>query len=204
MKAGLTEMEPLEEGEEDYIYLCLSFKAQDGSLKFFRSGGYINEDQVLLYGPDLINICRTEQGSEQLNLERLPASGIHVDEGRRTVEFWKAGSMSRPIEAIKKAWASYEVTDMGDNFEKQLERSEGRLAFRTANREECLERLRPIVCLEPVDYTEGQGLASRILLKIFIFVLKVTSRSKTPKLPSLSARRKIFNKTIAEMKADGQ
>ena len=135
----------------------------------------------------------------------FPSGGVHLDEGRRTVEYWIAWSRTPPLAEIEAEWDSFEVTWLRDDYHRQLSRGEGFLSFQSLSRERCHELLKPIACLEQAEVTHDRKWLAKLIGHLgFQGSVTVSSSifsSRPPKLPSLAARQKTFDKIAAQARA---
>ena len=196
----LAEQAQMEEEKEDYVNICLSFKAADGRLKFFRISK-LNVSDLMSGGPELAAVCREAKGWPELHLDCFPCGGVHLDEGRRTVEYWLAEAWAPPLAAIEADWESFEVIWLRDDYRRQLSLGEGLLSFQSLSRERRHELLRPIACLEQAEVTHDRKwlatLIGRLGLQGTVTVSPSIFSSRPPKLPSPAARHKKFDEIAA-------
>jgi hypothetical protein len=139
-----TQIESLDPPQErDWTSTIASFVLEDGTLRLYplpdTSAHYYLES-----GPVLIEAAKQNAGVDQLPLhewtQEFPQAGFHIDVPQKQVAFWGAYERGA-VEYIAPSWAGWEVIWLKDNFEYQLERTEGRLTFPMRSTEDLLEQI---------------------------------------------------------------
>jgi hypothetical protein len=109
------------------------FKPAEGELKIFALFG-----DVLGYlqnGEDLLTQCSEKQGLPEIvfNRKKIDSGflqgGFWIDEKLKTIEFWDVRSFSHEVESLKKIWKDREIIWQKDNFEFQVEKSDGKIVM---------------------------------------------------------------------------
>ena len=189
-----------EQDENTYAAACLSFKSTDGKLKLFLSE-FQSCEAIVGFGAGLINLCRNQTGIERLNLNCFPASGIHIDEQKKLIEYWVSGAMPQLLDEIKRAWEPYEIRFIGNDFEKHLNQCGGRLSINIPGRTQLLEAIKPVACLDiQEELMADQSFFIRMIIKAMELLSYLTKKNASPKLPPMAARRKIFDEIAASPK----
>ena len=127
----------------DWTSAVASFVLEDGTLRLFPLP---NPDahEYLESGPVLIEAAQAGTGYDQLPLhewkQEFPNAGFHIDVPKKEVAFWGAYERGG-VDFVVPAWEGWNVIWLKDNYEYQLERTEGRLTLPMRSAEDLLEHL---------------------------------------------------------------
>ncbi|OWR30752.1 hypothetical protein CDO73_09170 [Saccharibacillus sp. O23] len=139
-KRSVPAIEPLDNPE--WATVAISVRHADGTLRIYASDTFT--ESFLEGGPEPLLHADPALAYSELDWNTLtdsfPTAGLHLDEVERRMEFWRANpdTFFEP----EPVWSGWEVSDLRDGYERQLELTEGRLLLPQPDREALLEQLK--------------------------------------------------------------
>ncbi|OWA34030.1 hypothetical protein B9G55_17000 [Saccharibacillus sp. O16] len=137
------QIEPLDNPK--WATAALSVRHADGTLRIYASDTF--PESFLEGGPDALLDANPAYSHEELDWITLtadfPTAGLHLDEAKKTMEFWRA-DVDIFFEA-EPAWSGWQVIDLQGNYERQIELTEGKLQFPQRDQKALLEQLKPLL-----------------------------------------------------------
>lgn len=113
--------------ERDWTDLVGSIRWGADWIRLYPMAGDV--DASLASGPELLNAPEAAGGLTTLPLgewaKSFPTGGFHIDVPSQIVEFWTARDAPDVLWRVSKHWADWTVRWHQDEFEFQLERTEG-------------------------------------------------------------------------------
>lgn len=135
-------IEPEQKG--GFIRTIASLVFSNGEMRIFPI--HATFDEYLLAGESFLQAIDPALGQEKLvvaeSTEDFPDQGFHLDMVRQTLDIWYAGAESDLIPHVKKCWAGWTVTDLGDQYEQQSTLTDNAVVFGQPSELELTERLR--------------------------------------------------------------
>jgi hypothetical protein len=139
-------------GEKDWTDLVASVRFEDGAVRLYPLAGDVASH--LSAGPKLADNARPVDGLNHLFLDEwatsCPGGGFHLDLATKQLDFWVASDAPGIGNRVARAWPGWETRWYDDQFEMQLERTEGRLRFPISDRRTLIELCRQILLSEPM------------------------------------------------------
>lgn len=118
--------------EEDWTDIVGSVRTLDGRLLLFPLAGFV--ENYLLAGPSLELLAHQSQAIEQVPLDEwipdgFPTGGFHIDSGEKRISYWATKDIPGIPRLISEKWSGWTVEWKRDEFESQLNFTEGRIRF---------------------------------------------------------------------------
>ena len=142
-------------GEERSWVSCVGSFRIEGALRFYPLDGI--PEWYVRSGPALLNDCGRHPWCPTMKLaewtDEFPGGGFHIDDSRRTVDFWIASVCPNIEREARGKWPGWTVTWHRDRYEVQSELTGGALTFNEPSPEVLLKDLSQMLMLEskPVD-----------------------------------------------------
>ncbi len=116
--------------QREWTDIVASFRLADGRLRFYPLAGCL--EWFLLSGANLAKEFKPSSGLESLPLDEwlgddFANGGFHIDTGAKTLDFWAADPLPGIPDLLSALWTGWKVNWHQDNFEAQLNASEGSL-----------------------------------------------------------------------------
>jgi hypothetical protein len=119
-------------------------------------------ENIVASGTDVLNeVVARGSDVDVVVLNDVPRVGIHVDEAKRSVEFWSARDFPDAAARAEGAWSGWQAVFHQDRFEPQIETAAGRLRFEIPDPATVVRNLRSAIVQEdrdsPAEYVERVG-----------------------------------------------
>jgi hypothetical protein len=144
--------------EEDSV---ISIRNLKGEIEIYPMNIAFVLNKFLLYGSDLLKLRQyTNALSEWLYVNRydgddsFPKAGIHIDMQNKRIDFWSCREHIFDFDKLAKAWKGYRIVYQKDNFETQLNLTDGKLKFPARSRDLLVKMVKGIVCHDTADPIE--------------------------------------------------
>lgn len=105
----------------------------------------------LCAGPDILESNRMGGVSEYQMKGFMTGGGFHIDEVRQSIELWTTSDAANIVQRVSDAWSGWKTTWYQDQFEFQVNRTDGRFQVEASSEDELLHRVREMLLMEEKD-----------------------------------------------------
>lgn len=139
--------------DSDWTDTIGSVRFEDGELLLYPLSG--EAEGYLMNGSPMVKNIRRSYGRSDLNIEdetpNFPTGGFHIDVIERTVELWHASPHSDLASKLEARWEGWSLTDCCDDYERQAESCDGKLALPVQSWETYIQALSKMLLREYAD-----------------------------------------------------
>lgn len=199
--------------EREWTRTVGSVRATEGTLLIFP----LEQEprRYLMAGPKLIEEAQRSHGLEHLHWaewvpDGFPTGGFHFDLSKKTLDFWSAADEPQLMRHLPDIWQSWMINWHKDEFESQLELTDGKVSFPVQSKDVLQDKLRQVLLDGDVPTSLPTVPAKKKFNPVqtmFEIITKLASKGQTVKVSpfalrddrlelSLAERRRIFEFAI--------